>query len=574
MKKAVKYKVIFFLAALGCLVFFTGAARAAETDTISIVPAFPDSAVKNSDAWFLYNLDRNQSRKDAVEVINNKNETVVVKLYAVDATTTADGSFALLQESDPRLGVGSWIKLAANDLELQPRSAKLVPFVITIPQNADAGDQMGGIVVEEVGTNGPRVTGTEVRIITRVGVRIYERVPGELTSGYTLSTFNWKPLQGQPNFWLDLLGLGGQTEFFTNIKNDGNIRLSPVLSVEIKNMFGRTVGRASSPDGETVFPRSERAEIRTVWNRRPLFGRYQINMTANFSAPGAETATRTLTIWAFPFRLLFLLIILFAVFAISELLLRYFRKAHKNRCPIYRVKFGDSLDSLEKKFKAHWKKIARLNNIKKPFVLVADREIFIPLTGKNKKLLGEMIERGELARSAAVKTRGAKMIISTLGLGAIIIVIAGGYGYLQWRRYRVIQREIQVPAKPAENMNETDSMTAGGAIRPSSIKVAILSPAEGDAQSTERIVKKFQLIGYNVSASNSNPTGDDFSATTVLYAPGKLEEADMVKNDLGVAPDIGLKEKENLPYDIMVYNLLPKDNFFEIGTVFTAPQNQ
>jgi len=559
---------IFFLSAVCCLFVLAGAARAVETETIGIVPAFPDAAVKNSDAWLLYNLDRGQSRKDAVTVINNKNETVVVKLYAVDATMTADGSFALLQESDPRQSVGGWVKLAASTLELPPKSVKLVPFVFTVPPNAEIGDQMGGIVIEEMGTNGPRVTGSEVRIVTRVGVRVYERVPGELTRGYTLSNFNWKIVPGNPNFWLDLLGLGGRTVFLANIKNEGNARLSPRFTVEIKNIFGRSVGAATSSEGAVIFPGAESSEIGAVWNRIAWIGPYRAKLTAQFSEPGTETATRTLTIWAFPFRLIFWLVILLVVFVILRLFHHYLKEGYKERCPIWKVKSGDTLKTLARKFETRWKKIAWLNDIQKPFALEAGNKIFIPLTRKNKKLLGEMIERGELGRGMATHAKSARY--KFIALLVVIAVIAGGYLY--FRKQRVLRREVQVPAKPQENPSETASQTIGGAIRPSSIKVAIHNPSAGDQQSTDRIMKKFQLIGYDVSATTSNPAPNDFPKTTVLYAPGKIDEANMVKNDLGAPAEIDLKETENMPQDIVVYNLLPKNNFLEIGTVFTTPQ--
>ena len=158
-------------------------ARAVNTNTVGILPANPDPNVQFSNAWFIYNLDLGQEKADGIRVINNKNETVVVRLYPVDAAATSDGSFALMPEDADRTGVGNWVKLAVNEIEIPPQTEKTVPFTFSVPQNADVGDHMGGIVMQEIET-GNNLTGTGVKIITRVGVRIYETVPGEVKKDF------------------------------------------------------------------------------------------------------------------------------------------------------------------------------------------------------------------------------------------------------------------------------------------------------------------------------------------------------------------------------------------------------
>ena len=190
-----------------------------------------------------------------MRVINNKDETVVVKLYAVDATTTSDGSFALLAEDDARKDIGGWVKLAVNELEVPPKSERLVPFTVNIPGNADVGDHMGGIVMQELDNGQENVSGMGVKIITRVGVRIYETVPGEVKKDFEITKFDWRTEPtGKPDFIKDLLDINKRTVFFTGIKNKGNVRISPKVTIDVKNIFGMTVAHLADKEMGVIFP--------------------------------------------------------------------------------------------------------------------------------------------------------------------------------------------------------------------------------------------------------------------------------------------------------------------------------
>jgi hypothetical protein len=54
--------------------------------------------------------------------------------------------------------------------------------------------------------------------------------------------------------------------------------------------------------------------------------------------------------------------------------------------------------------------------------------------------------------------------------------------------------------------------------------------------------------------------GRQYSETTIEYAPGNEEQAKIVKNDLGISFDPGLKEVSGLGKDVIIYNLINKDD--------------
>jgi len=563
-----KKKILFFL--LIVLFSFPPITKAVNTETVGILPAHPDPNVMFSNAWFIYKLDLGQSKEDAVRVINNKKETVVIKLYAVDATTTSDGAFALLPEDAPRQDIGAWVKLAANEFELPPNTEKLVPFTVTIPKDADVGDHAGGIVMQEVegAERGKALSGTGVKIVTRVGVRMYETVPGEVKKDFEITRFEWRT---EPkitkSFIKDFLDINRKTMFIIGLKNKGNVKISPKAKVEVFNMFGQKT--ADVPEGEigVIFPRGENKESFLVWDKAPFLGRYKAKLAVNFLEEGVGTGTKEVIIWAFPYRIAVILIFLFVVFVLSRLIWQYFREASKEKMPVYKVRGGDTLGSLSSMFFVNWKKLAKVNEIRKPFEVRPGQKLFIPASKRNIDLLVTMIEQGKLAppmKERNEKTRRKKKIILIFVAG--IVVIAGIIFWYKYKNRPAVSQNPQAqtgqnaPAVPQESQEKTVS----GAIKKSSIRVGIFTPSTNEPISGTRLLRKLRLIGYSAEVID-DLAGRQYSETTIEYAPGKKNQADMVKNDLGTSADVGLKEIDGLGKDVVVYNLIKKEELPELG---------
>ena len=542
------------------------ATKAVNTDTVGILPANPDPNVRFSDSWFIYHEDLGQTKTDAIKVINNRNQTVVVELYPVDAVTTTDGAFALLPQDAPRNDIGGWIKLAASEVELAPQQTKIIPFQVTIPQNADVGDHLGGIIMQEIQT-GDTLAGTGVKIVTRVGVRMYETVPGAVTKQAEITSFDWRYVPtGVANFWKDFLDINQKTVFVLGIKNDGNVRLTPQATVDVKNMFGRTVAHLTDQNAiGSVFPHQEISEGQVVWNGMPLFGRYTVNMKLDFAEGGIPQQTRSIVIWAIPYKILFLLIFLAVIIILGRLITKYFLEAAKEKMPIYTVKSGDSLAGLAEKFALPWKTIARVNDIKQPFHITVGEKLFISIKKKNKSLLAAMLASKELdpslAQSSGAVSNGKKKAVIIIVV--VLVGLAAAYGLKKMRDNQLVHQQVNVPPSAQPAPVETPDKTAGGAFKKSSVSVSINTLPNGDPQSSQRIYNRFHLAGYNVTLMSGNEKEAKYAATTIEYNDGKKDQADMVKNDLGVTDDIAEVDVPGLGTDVVIYNALDKNNFLD-----------
>jgi len=548
--------------------FYPGVSKAIVTDTIGILPAHPDPYVRFSDSWFLYKLDPGQEKRDAVKLINNTDITSVVKLVTADGLATSDGAFALMPEDQPNRDMGTWVKLSATEVEVPPKSEKIIPFTITVPKNADVGDHMAGIAMQELETvDGNVIPTTGIKVVTRIGVRMYMTVPGEVKKGYGIVRLDHEYYPtGIRNFFKDFLDINKKTVFFVGIKNEGNVRIAPLVTLNLKNIFGRTVVNLPDQEIGTVFPRGENKDSMVVWNGMPLFGRYVAKVTVNPQLEGLSSQSREIVIWAFPSKICFMLILL-AIFSILiRLIARYVVEASKERMPVYTVMTGDSLAKLSERFSVKWKKIAKLNELKKPFDINEGEKLFVPVNRKNKELIKNLLASSEMEPSIAWrsgKTGANKKKKIAFGLALVAMAGFAVYKY----KTRTIHEVVQIPpvksgeVKPKE---ETADKTVSGYFKKSSVKVEI-AKSQGDEEAIRRLYEKFKLIGYNTSYIDK-PMENKYLTTTIEFNPEKKTKAEMVKNDMRLSGNIDLKEIPNLNSDVVIYNFAGKDEYYDIRT--------
>lgn len=229
---------------VGLLGFFAlaGFCHAISYGGLGIYPNESEWDEKNSltKAWFIYALKPGEVKEAKVDVINQSDQLAEVKIYPVDAVTTKDGAFAPQSEDRERIDVGTWITMPVSELSLKPNETKVVDFIIKVPENAEVGDHMGAIIVQ--GKEVPEAEkGTVMRVVTRVGARIYLTIPGEIIKELELEEFSYKIEEGSVVFYLTLT-------------NKGNVRILPKGEIEIKDKTGKVIDKITITERE-VFPK-------------------------------------------------------------------------------------------------------------------------------------------------------------------------------------------------------------------------------------------------------------------------------------------------------------------------------
>ncbi|TRZ50644.1 MAG: DUF916 domain-containing protein [Dehalococcoidia bacterium] len=265
---------------VGLLGFFalTGFCYAISYGGLGIYPNESEWNEKNSltKAWFIYTLEPGEVKKGKVDIVNTSDEPVEVKVYPVDAVTTKDGAFAPQPEDRERVDVGAWTTMSRSELSLEPDETKVVDFTIEVPENAEVGDHMGAIVVQgkEVPAAGE---GTTMRVVSRVGARIYLTVPGEIIKELEIEEFSWKMEEGYVVFYLTLT-------------NKGNVRISPKGEILIKDKSGKVVDEIIITERE-VFPK-DTIVLPTKWEKT-IVGKFTALATVDYG--GEKPLTKELS---------------------------------------------------------------------------------------------------------------------------------------------------------------------------------------------------------------------------------------------------------------------------------------
>ena len=355
--------------------------KAAGIGGLSILPAFPDLDVKYSDIWFIYNLDKGESKQDAVRIKNRTGEDVEIKIYPVDAGTTPDGAFALDNEGDERLGIGGWIEMESYKLVIPNDTEQLIYFTISIPQDAEVGDHMGGIIVENLERQKGGREGA-LTIITRVGVRVYETVPGEIVKKIELTGFDFtihnKRLTDKSTTWekiKHILGLHKYGQFNIALKNIGNVHLNPLATIEIRDIFGGHMATLENIALGTTFP-AKSTLLPRRWENPSAFNFVRASLLINYG--DNQTIEKNISFFVIPWPLIFSFVVLIILFFLGRLLWHLWLTKAKLTMESHTVEKKQTIMDIAKKYSVSWKKLARINRLKPPYILKKGDTLFIP----------------------------------------------------------------------------------------------------------------------------------------------------------------------------------------------------
>jgi hypothetical protein len=270
---------------------------AAGDGEMAIYPENWDGVNELTKHWFIYDLGPGGTTNSSVVVENMGDGDLSVKIYAVDAETTADGAFALKNEDEEKTDIGGWVKLAEKELTLAPKEKKSVAFTIAIPQEVEPGEHMGGIVIE----NKEIAKGQLLNIKTRVGVRIYETVPGEI-----IKKLNFSGLDVE-GFYSSIWSLFYDWKAKYSLNNEGNVQAVPTIEAHLTSpIFGEVFSKSEKLNG-TIFPKKSVEPVTEI--TKPLyFGPY--TLTLNAQQDGQTVPTQhSISFWVWPWKLVLLIII-------------------------------------------------------------------------------------------------------------------------------------------------------------------------------------------------------------------------------------------------------------------------
>lgn len=227
----------------------TGTAAAQEDAsqpvTWSVRPAPGDDGAARPN--FVLEAEPGATVTDELVVTNDGRVNLVLGVYVSDAFNTADGETDLLAGDERPTDIGAWTTTEATSVTVPAGGTATVPFTIAVPDDATAGDHVGGIVtsltVTEEGTDGNRV-----RVERRLGTRIYLRVDGELRPELTFTDLTAE-YHANPNPFAP-----GSMELTYTVENTGNVRLRATRTARVATSLGFAARVDEAADMDELLP--------------------------------------------------------------------------------------------------------------------------------------------------------------------------------------------------------------------------------------------------------------------------------------------------------------------------------
>lgn len=146
----------------------------------------PTSRNKVNPGQFTYETKPGSTIQDSVTVTNHDSKPMTLYVYGTDSKKQ-DDKVSFKTETEPQTEVGKWTAVSQKEIKLEPNSSQNVAFEITIPQDAELRDYLGGISGEVRSTDASKGSQVKVnyRIVTKLNLKVtntpqpIEKLPGK-----------------------------------------------------------------------------------------------------------------------------------------------------------------------------------------------------------------------------------------------------------------------------------------------------------------------------------------------------------------------------------------------------------
>lgn len=269
---------------------------------------------------------------DHVAIVNRSNQAAAFTLYATDATgTSKQNALLLLEQGKKPTDIGAWATFPGGASQMNTvipgRRAVILPFSLKVPRLATPGDHTGGLVAA-VGIPRKDKNGMAVVQNYRIAIPIELRVPGKLHPAVKITSVS-------TGFSVPVNPAGDGTATISyTVANVGNVKQTGTQTVTVSGWFGqkKTVRSEKLP---TILPGTSIRVIVPVYGLYPA-GPMTARVTVNPGWPlrtirlagNLEPVSNTAALFATPWSLLGLIVLLIAVGVGIWWLLRWRNREH------------------------------------------------------------------------------------------------------------------------------------------------------------------------------------------------------------------------------------------------------
>jgi len=248
-----------------------------------------------------FSLKPGEKTERAIKITNQSAEKMDFVTNIEDfVVTNKEGTPELLPPGTlPKnsFAASSWSTALPDAFSLEPDKSQIITLYIQAPANARPGGRYFAVAIKPLGSNA--TNGPAAAVNTVIGTLVYLTVEGAISEDARVTTFS------APRF-----SEFGPIEFLIEVRNLGDIHLSPRATVEIKNLLGRKVF-SFALDNLNIFPGVSRI-YKNRWEQKWLFGRYTASLSGYYGETNLPLVAKT-AFWVIPYRLMAIILLALAI---------------------------------------------------------------------------------------------------------------------------------------------------------------------------------------------------------------------------------------------------------------------
>ncbi len=262
------------LGAVGLVLALAGAvlpaAALAETTPIRLVL----HPVGQPGAFFDLAMQPGETRRLDIQIGNDGSTPIAARTYAADVYTIVNGGFGGRLRDDATTGTTRWLTYASETIQLAVNATSSRPIIVAVPIDAAPGEYVTSIVLEN---DQPLVTGdaTPIDQVIRQAVAVVITIAGPRVPRLGIGAAHHSVV-------------AGHSVVAVAVKNPGNVRLAPLVDVEIFDIGGNRVSVAPIEMGTFYARTASSVELALAGLLAP--GDYTVSVSMSDASQGAAAS--------------------------------------------------------------------------------------------------------------------------------------------------------------------------------------------------------------------------------------------------------------------------------------------
>lgn len=241
-----------------------------------------------------YNLQPGQTAEGTLAVTNNSDNDLSFTISVFDFVVVDNQGVpqilppGVLQNN--RYSARDWIAVAPDSFTVKAHDRFNFNYYIKVPANAGPGGHYAAIVYQPVSK--ANLQGSGAAINSQIATLVYFDIAGDIKEAASVKQFTAPKFQEY-----------GPVKITTEIKNEGDLHITPNGQITIQNIFGKTV--AVIPlDQRNIFPGGIALLYENSFGQKLMMGKYKATFSATYGRNGSLPLIATMYFWVVPWKIL------------------------------------------------------------------------------------------------------------------------------------------------------------------------------------------------------------------------------------------------------------------------------